>query len=442
MATNTYTELRTSTVTGSSVASVTLDLTGISGYTDLVLVSSAKSTASDTMLVMQFNADTSNSGTSYSYSRLYGNGSSVATDRASNNPWIPIGRLSISSDTHYGQGIAHIMNYANSTTYKLVLTRGDNASSMTYISLGLWRATPTPITSVTISVANAASNLAVGSTFTVYGIAANSETFAAKATGGTITHAIDGYTYHTFTSTATFTPSVAMSAEVLVIAGGGAGGRFGGGGGGAGGLRNATLSLTQNTSYTATVGGQATNSTFSTITSTGGGGGYDYYQQGGTGYGPYNGGSGGGARYGGGSFGTGNAGGFTPPEGYNGGGSYAGGNANYGCGGGGGAGQVGADGANSSNSGGKGGDGVNTYSTWATVTSTGVNGYYAGGGGGSTYYASPGAGGAGGGGGGSGNGGTGGSGTANTGSGGGGSGSGNYAYGQGGSGIVIVRYLR
>jgi hypothetical protein len=44
-----------------------------------------------------------------------------------------------------------------------------------------------------------------------------------KATGGTIT-ASSGYWYHTFTSTADFTPTVALTADVLMVAGGGGGG--------------------------------------------------------------------------------------------------------------------------------------------------------------------------------------------------------------------------
>ncbi len=57
------------------------------------------------------------------------------------------------------------------------------------------------------------------------------------ATGGTVTTSA-GYTYHTFTGDGTFTPSIAGTVEVLVVAGGGGGGnasdRTGGGGGGGG----------------------------------------------------------------------------------------------------------------------------------------------------------------------------------------------------------------
>ena len=48
-------------------------------------------------------------------------------------------------------------------------------------------------------------------------LATATQSQAARATGGTITY-VGGYTIHTFTSSGTFTPSVAMNVEVLVVA--------------------------------------------------------------------------------------------------------------------------------------------------------------------------------------------------------------------------------
>jgi hypothetical protein len=113
----------------------------------------------------------------------------------------------------------------------------------------------------------------------------------AKATGGIMTS--DGtYMFHTFFSTDTFTAYTALSVDFLVVAGGGGGSRMSyqiaGSGGGAGGLRcsgtktgggaalEPQLSLTA-TNYPVTIGAggaQITNggpSTFSTVTSIGGG---------------------------------------------------------------------------------------------------------------------------------------------------------------------------
>ena len=55
-----------------------------------------------------------------------------------------------------------------------------------------------------------------------------------SATGGTITN-LAGYTVHTFTSSATFTPSTTGFVEALVVGGGGGGAGFTPSNGGAGG---------------------------------------------------------------------------------------------------------------------------------------------------------------------------------------------------------------
>ena len=234
----------------------------------------------------------------------------------------------------------------------------------------------------------------------------------ALATGGTIS-ATGGYVVHTFTSSGTFTPSVPMNAEYLVVGGGGNGGsgyNGSGGGGGAGGFRTGTVSLTAG-AKTVTVGNAGSNSVFDSITALAGGAG-------GASYNGADGGSGGGASnqqsY---TFTGGNG---TAGQGNNGGNSYTNAAWEWSGGGGGGAGGVGGSGY-PGYPGGAGGVGISS-SISGTAT------YYAGGGGGQGTNAN--------GGGGLGGGGNGASsaGTANTGGGGGGNGFG------GGSGIVIVRY--
>ena len=304
------------------------------------------------------------------------------------------------------------------------------------------------------------------------------------ATGGTITTCGDDK-IHTFTGPGTFTVcSASCSAtnnivSYLVVAGGGGtgcGGCGGRGGGGAGGYReikNPINSFTASpldgystpgnrvtvsaTAYPITVGGGGTagnptpavtkgsNSVFSTITSAGGGAGYQGQNTTLT-----NGGSGGG-----GSAlpfpspnnlaGTGNSPPVTPPQGNNGGNGLtnsSGPSASYRAGGGGGAGAVGTAGSFPGDAG-AGGAGATTGISGCSTT-------YAGGGGGGAGYEPGGTqapvkapGGAGGGGTGSrGNGDNGTAGTANTGGGGGGGGyPTNPCTGRaGGSGIVIIRY--
>ena len=291
------------------------------------------------------------------------------------------------------------------------------------------------------------------------------------ATGGTVTCCGD-YKIHTFTGPGTFCVSCAGNAagsntvDYLVVAGGGSGGDAGdrgSGGGGAGGYRESSgaasgcytasplgacvsaLPVTASP-YPVTVGAggaasatpnqgcNGSNSIFSIITSTGGGGAGGEPD----GVTPslvngLPGGSGGGGGSYSGPAGTGNTPPVSPAQGQNGGpGGGPGGPTNAG-GGGGGAGAAGAAGICSVA--GNGGAGATT-SISATPTA------YGGGGGGAGGCGST-AGTGGTGGGGTGGGFPGGpnatAGTANTGGGGGGD-SNNNGGAAGGSGIVIIRY--
>jgi len=275
------------------------------------------------------------------------------------------------------------------------------------------------------------------------------------ATGGTITCCGD-YKIHTFTGPGTFTVSCAgnlggsNSVDYLVVAGGAAGGCMSlcsatvGGGGGAGGHRFSASTYTAPPTsaplagsalpvsaqgYPIVVGAgsgnarppvNGSNSSFSTITSAGGG------NSGGAGSNPRAGGSGGGGSAGGAGQpgGSGNTPPVTPSQGNDGGDGVAPKRA----GGGGGAIATGSPGP----SGGTGGNGVELNITGSPVTR-------GGGGGGSGNSGA--AGGSGGGGAGSpSTTDSGVSATVNTGGGGGGSGHCGGTGGNGGSGIVIIRY--
>jgi len=269
------------------------------------------------------------------------------------------------------------------------------------------------------------------------------------ATGGTITTSGD-FKIHTFTGPGTFcvsnagNPSGSNTVDYMTIAGGGSGAN---GGGGAGGyrssgfgpspLRGSALPVSVQ-GYPVVVGAGATGepnlstagpngnpSSFSSITSTAGGGGAFGSTAGGSG------GSGGGqagSSFGCGALGSGNTPPVSPPQG-NPGGTGGG----PGSGAGGGAGGTGGNGSGSS--GGPGGAGVpNAITGSCTQYASGGSG---GGDSGGPQAATPGGGG---------NGGTGcsagGNGTANTGGGGGGTRDelGSTAGSNGGSGIVVIRY--
>ena len=243
---------------------------------------------------------------------------------------------------------------------------------------------------------------------------------AFTATGGTVTTA-NGFKYHTFTSSGTFTVLGNGAVEALVVAGGGGSANVAGGGGGGGVLHNSSKVLTSG-AYDVIVGAGSSsssggNSTFGTMVALGGGsGGSGWVQYGGSGGGAFHqspsvtiGGpsiqpSGDGTGYG-------NAGGGM---------TYV---APYPAGGGGGAGTAGGIGT------------VGTAGAGKLFSVSGTPTYYAGGGGGGYYQTSTSNdGGIGGGGA------TGVNGTANTGGGGGGGPVNNGGWGSGGSGIVIIRY--
>jgi hypothetical protein len=438
MATNTYVALDTYTVTGSSVASFTFS--SIPGtYTDLVVVMSGGVVATGTQsFSMRLNGDSTSL---YSDTQLDGDGSTAASYRDSNANQMFVGLASGSGQTN---NIFQIMNYSNTTTFKTVLGRGNYPGGYLRAAVGLYRST-SAITSVTLI--NTSTNISVGTTFSLYGIAASS--VGAKATGGTI-YSDSSYYYHVFDSTSAFTPTQSLTVDALLIAGGGGAGINSGGGAG-GVLLASSQSLASGTAYTATVGGGGTggsgnpiagatngqNSTFNSNSAIGGGyGGIESGTRAGNA-----GGSGGGE----GAAGTGGGGAATSGQG-NAGGTSGGFSGNFPGGGGGGAGAVGGN-ATSGTVAGNGGVGTTTYNSWSLATGFGQNVsgtyYFAGGGGASLFTAAGGTAGTGGiGGGGAGtltSPGT--NGLQNTG---GGAGAANSrgTGGTGGSGVVIVRYAK
>lgn len=443
---STYTPIASQTL-GSAAASVTFSSIP-QGYTDLIIVNSVKTTGgnADSMRYV-FNGST----TGYSNTYLYGNGSSAVSGRQTSQSVAFYGNV---SSTEFSAITTNLQNYSNSTTYKSFLSRtSDNNWAMAYVNL--WQNT-SPITSIEISINSG--NIAAGSTFSIYGIQVGQA--SQKAQGGNIVTTDGTYMYHAFTSSGSFIPSQALTADVLVIAGGGgAGGTYGQGGGGAGGLvYSASQSLAASKSYVVSVGaggngaieyasrGSNSNVTGSSLSLTAAvGGGASAGTTAVT-----NGGSGAGGTYTDGTNGwyTGSG---TAGQGNNGGlGLTTGGGDKSSGGGGGGAGAAGTNAG--STQAGAGGVGSSTYSSWGSATKTGQLSsstyYYAGGGGGGTDNRvsgnAGGAGGLGGGGAGGTNGAAGTAALANTGGGGGGGGYNpggpGTAGGKGGSGIVIIRY--
>jgi hypothetical protein len=157
--TGTYTLIASNTL-GSAQSSVTFS--SIPGtYTDLVLVCSVKATTGTPVMQIAINSD---SGSNYSRTGLYGDGSTATSFRLSSQTILGI----FSADaTNFTPAIIQFNDYSNTTTYKTILSR----SGITYpaAQVGLWRST-SAITSIVASTDS--STFTSGSTFKLYGIEA------------------------------------------------------------------------------------------------------------------------------------------------------------------------------------------------------------------------------------------------------------------------------
>ena len=151
---STYTKIASTTL-GSATGSVTLS--SIPGtYTDLVLIVDSTITSGGVDTRIRINGDTS---TNYSRTYMYGDGSSTVSGRNSTDDAIGSG----------SKTIHNVMNYSNTTTYKTAVARYGTAGSLTLAQVALWRSTAA-ITSISITAGT--TNIATGSTFTLYGIKA------------------------------------------------------------------------------------------------------------------------------------------------------------------------------------------------------------------------------------------------------------------------------
>jgi hypothetical protein len=162
----TYEPIATQTL-GSAAPSITFSSIAAS-WTDLrVVFIGTESTAGFNHAKIQFNSDTASN---YSMTYLQGFGSSAASAKNTSITSIRLDEYGL-SNTYPSLMTADIFSYAGST-YKTVLisTAEDyNGSGGVEAKVALWRST-SAITSIYIF--NSASNFAVGTTATLYGIKA------------------------------------------------------------------------------------------------------------------------------------------------------------------------------------------------------------------------------------------------------------------------------
>lgn len=165
----TYTPISTTTL---SSASPSITFSSIPGtYTDLKIVFSGRGTAADSLELptMRFNGDT---GSNYSRTVMYGDGTTAYSARSSNKTSIELEYVSggnAASGT-FGLIIVDLLSYASTSVYKTSLVRTNEASATVRAQVNLWRVADA-ITSISIAPSFAA-NWAVGTSATLYGIAA------------------------------------------------------------------------------------------------------------------------------------------------------------------------------------------------------------------------------------------------------------------------------
>jgi hypothetical protein len=160
---STYTSIATTTGTG---ISNTITFSSIpSTYTDLILICNSQLTLNAGTGWLRFNGD---SGTNYSDTYLYGDGTSATSGRHSS---IAQSYCSDATASGFVTSIHHIQNYANTTTYKTFLSRSNYAPGGVAAYVGLWRST-SAINSITFSNTASPGYYTTSSTFTLYGVTA------------------------------------------------------------------------------------------------------------------------------------------------------------------------------------------------------------------------------------------------------------------------------
>ena len=159
--TATYEKIATNTL-GSAVNTVTLSSIPAT-YTDLVIILNVSVTSNDS-LGFRFNSDT---GTNYSTTTLFGNGTTAGSNR---NTGLTFAVGSIINSANHTANVYQINNYSNTTTFKTMIARESVATNTAQSSVNLYRST-SAISSITCFT-QSSTNFTIGSTFTIYGIKA------------------------------------------------------------------------------------------------------------------------------------------------------------------------------------------------------------------------------------------------------------------------------
>jgi hypothetical protein len=116
---------------------------------------------------MQVGNGSIDTGSNYSFTYIYGNGSTASSGRASSQTAAFISDFA----TTQGNAIVSVQSYATTSVNRTWIARGNAAGAATNATVSLWRNTSVAINQIKI-YADAARTFNTGSTFTLYGIKA------------------------------------------------------------------------------------------------------------------------------------------------------------------------------------------------------------------------------------------------------------------------------
>lgn len=161
----TYEPITQQTISGTPS---TININSIpSTYTDLVLVCWGWGSTGGGSLTVRGNG---NGSVLYNTTYLYSDGSTITpgqTGDTSNGAYM--GRI-LQSSTEIGGAYIHILDYANTTTFKTFIGTNFGSNPINWASVGMWRSTDA-ISTLTIQI-ESGSNFANGFTIALYGIKA------------------------------------------------------------------------------------------------------------------------------------------------------------------------------------------------------------------------------------------------------------------------------
>lgn len=142
-------------------------------YQDLYLVIYSLQSGAGSLIIDNFNLD-GNANSNRSYTKLQGDGTSATSARVANAATISLTPgYSTGSSTIPTTAAIHILNYANTSAYKTILSRvaaDANGSGTTFLNVGMWAST-SALTAFQISTGSA-NYFTVNALITLYGIRA------------------------------------------------------------------------------------------------------------------------------------------------------------------------------------------------------------------------------------------------------------------------------